>query len=444
MTAALRLPTVLIVSPHFPPSTLAGVHRARHLAKHLPKHGWKPIIIRADEKHYAETSDPGLAALVSSDVAQVRTSALPAGFSRLLGFGDIGLRAYLPILRAIEHSIVQHAPKAVIITGSPYYPMLHARRIAERWRTPVVLDFQDPWVSADGERQKRWSKAGLAHKLATLLEPRAVRSAAWITSVSEIQNDEMAARYAWMGRSRMTAIPIGGDPGDFDALRARPQVSRVALDPGRINLCYVGTFLPRAAPVVRALFEGLSLLKRRQPDVAARLKLVFVGTSNQPDLEQPGLNRHRVQGYADAAGVGDMVHEHPARVPFLEALTLLANADGILLLGSDEPHYTASKIYPALMSGRPFISIFHQNSSSHELLSRAGGGWSHCFTDAEQLPAMASQISSSLAQLADGVSPLPAKASAYEQYTADAVARRFAEVLANVMRDPQQAVPSRT
>ena len=365
----------------------------------------------------------------------MRTGALPAGLSRILGFSDIGLRSYLPISRAIDQSIAQYAPKAVLITGSPYYPMLHASRIVARWRIPVVHDFQDPWVSADGKRQAKWSKAGLAHRLATLLEPRAARSASWITSVSEIQNDEMAARYAWMERSRMTAIPIGGDPNDFDALRANPQASRVALDPSRINLCYVGTFLPRAAPVVRTLFEALSLLKRRQPDVAARLRLVFVGTSNQPEQDQQGLSRHRVQGYADAAGVGDLVQEYPARVPFLEALTLLANAHGILLLGSDEPHYTASKIYPALMSGRPFISMFHRDSSSHDLLARAGGGWCHSFTDVGQLPAIAAQISANLEQLANGNSTLPVDASAYEPYTADAVARRFAEVLTNVVRD---------
>ena len=39
----------LITSPHFPPSTVAGVHRARHLAKHLPAHGWAPPDLRIIE-----------------------------------------------------------------------------------------------------------------------------------------------------------------------------------------------------------------------------------------------------------------------------------------------------------------------------------------------------------------------------------------------------------
>jgi hypothetical protein len=33
------------------------------------------------------------------------------------------------------------------------------------------------------------------------------------------------------------------------------------------------------------------------------------------------------------------------------------------VLGSDEPHYTASRLYPALMAGRPVIAVVHRASS---------------------------------------------------------------------------------
>lgn len=426
------MPSVLLISPHFPPSTLAGVHRARHLAKHLPAHGWRPIVIRTHEDHYVEPNDADLAALVPPELTQVRTSAVPATFARRVGFGDIGLRAYIPISKAIDSSMRRDAPQAVLITGSPYYPMLLAERISKRWRVPVVLDFQDPWVSAEGQRQPRWSKAGLAHRLATTLEPRAVRHATWITSVSETQNDEMAARYRWIDRSRMSAIPIGGDPDDFEVLRSQPLKSAISLDPNCINLCYVGTFLPRATPVVELLFRAAAMLRADHPELAVRLRLIFVGTSNQPVVHGADRASHRVMRHADAAGISDMVREYPARIPYMEALSLLANANGLLLLGSDEPHYTASKIYPALMSGTRFLSIFHANSSSHDILSRAGGGWCHAFTDADQLPAMTRIVSANLRDLATGAAPSQRSPSVYEPYTAHAVSGQFANVFARV------------
>lgn len=423
---------VLLISPHFPPSTLAGVHRARHLAKYLPAHGWRPIVVRAHEEHYCEPNDAGLAELVPTTLTQVRTAALPAPLARYMGFGDIGLRAYLPISQAVDVCMRRHAPSAVLITGSPYYPMLLAGRIARRWRVPVVLDFQDPWVSAEGGRQPHWSKAGLAHHLASMLEPYAVRNAAWITSVSETQNAEMAARYNWMNRSRMSAIPIGGDPDDFQVLRNQQLKSAIRLDPACINLCYVGTFLPRAAPIVDLLFRAVALLRAEHPELAARLRLVFVGTSNQPVIRDSDRDSHRVAVHADAAGVGDMVSEHPARIPYMEALGLLAKADALLLLGSDEPHYTASKIYPALMSGTKFLSIFHAMSSSHDILSRAGGGWCHSFEDVSQLPAMTPLVCASLRQLATSSPASQRFPAVYEPYTAHAVAGQFAGIFGHV------------
>jgi hypothetical protein len=421
--------TVLIVSPHFPPSTLAGVHRARHLAKHLPAHGWRPIVVRAHERHYSEPGDPALAALVPEKLEQARTGALPTALCRLVGVGDIGLRA-LPYLRhAIARLIATERPAAVLITGSPFYPMLLARRIARQFHIPVVLDFQDPWVSAHGAARRPGSKGWAAHRIAVALEPQAVRHAGFITAVSDLQNDEMAARYPWLDRRRMAAIPIGGDPEDFAALRAAPVASEVRLDPAFVNFSYVGTFLPRAGPLVEQLFAALAQLRRETPDLAARLRLHFVGTSNQPD----GAGGARVLPYARAAGVADLVSEVPRRLPYLEALSLIAGSNSLLLIGSDEPHYTASKIYPALLSGRPYLSLFHALSSAHAILSSAKGGRAIAFSDAAELQATIPALAEALQRLAaDPGSFGKVRLEAVAPYTAHEIAGRFAAVLDQV------------
>ena len=424
--------TVLIISPHFPPATLAGVHRARHMAKHLGAFGWEPIVIRVDESHYTESLDPALGVLVPPSVKQVRTGAFPASIARIFGFGDVGLRAYLPIKRAIAASIITHDPRIIFITGSPYYPLLLSGWIKKTFGIPVVLDLQDPWVSAEGALRPLLSKGGVSHQLANFLEPRAIRHADFITSVSDQQNQDMADRYTWLNRAKMAAIQIGGDPDDFDALRAAPITDPlVKLDKSRINLSYVGTFLPRAGPLVEALFKALKALRDEQPALAARLFLTFVGTSNQPD----GGGLHRIMPIAEAAGVADQVLEVPQRVPYLDALNILANSDALMLIGSDEPHYTASKIYPALMSGVPFISIFHEASSAHQILMAAGGGFTHSFSELDKLPRISSALKGCLAAIANKRLNLPKRNStAYEAYTATNIAKRFAEIFNGLVR----------
>jgi hypothetical protein len=424
-------PTVLIVSPYFPPSTLAGVHRARHLAKHLPAHGWRPVVISAAPRCYTERADPALAALVPAELDQIRTGALPAPLCRLAGVGDIGVRAYPHLARALAAAIEREKPSVVFITGSPFYPLLLGRMVKRRFGLPVVLDFQDPWVSAHGARQPRWSKAGLSHRLATALEPRAVRAADWITSVSDTQNREMAERYPWLDADRMSAIPIGGDPEDFAAQRSRP-ADAAALDPSRINFSYVGTVLPRAGPLLRALLRALATLRASRPSLAERIRLNFVGSSNQPN----GFGRHVVAPIAEAEAVADLVRETPQRVLFLDALAVLAQSHALLLIGSDEPHYTASKIYPALMSGRPYLSLFHARSSAHAILSAAGGGRALAFETAEEFETAHGLLAAGLAELAETPDRFAAAdPCAYAPFTAHAIAGGFADIFERASGD---------
>jgi hypothetical protein len=295
----------------------------------------------------------------------------------------------------------------------------------------VVLDFQDPWVSAEGATHARWSKRGLSHWLAVVLEPRAIRHADFVTSVSDRQNAEMAERYPWLDRTTMAAIPIGGEPEDFDALRVNPLGSlQLHLDTTRINLSYVGTFLPRARELVRELLQALLVLKQQEPELATRVRLNFVGTSNQPN--DHGVRQ--VTPIAEEVGVAELVTEAPQRVPFLEALTILANSDGLLLIGSDEPHYTASKIYPALMSGRPYLSLFHVASSAHAILSAAGGGCALSFANAQQLVSLRTALASALRQLAFAPETLGyANPIAYEAYTARNISRAFADIFERIL-----------
>jgi hypothetical protein len=419
---------VVIVSPYFPPSTLAGVHRARHLAKHLPKHGWHPIILCVDEAYHEERLDPGLAALLPAGLDIVKVPAIPARLTRIAGIGDIGLRAYLHLAKALRQVMQTRDSKAVLITGSPFYPMLLGRT-AKRLGKPVVLDFQDPWVSHEGATHSLFTKAGLSHLLAKCMEPIALRNADFITSVSDRQNAELAARYPWLDSSRMAAIPIGGDPEDYANLRSRPVVGEVNLAPGHINFTYVGTLLPRAGGVIEQLFQAIAQIGASRPELAHRLKFNFIGTSNQPN----GFNAHRVLPLAAAHGVENLVSEIPQRVPYLEALSLMANSNVLLLIGSDEPHYTASKIYPALLSGRPSLGLFHKASSAYDILHRSCGarvfGFETIDDLASQVPAIAAAICD-LAVCPDSAGKVRPEVIA--PYQADAVAKRFASIFTQV------------
>lgn len=422
---------VVLVSPYFPPSTLAGVHRARHLAKHLPAAGWNPIVLCADEVDHVEALDPALFSLVPEQLEIVKVRATQSGLARMIGLGDIGIRAWFQLRQELIRLIKTRCIDAVMITGSPYYPMLLASLIKRKFGIPVVLDFQDPWVSAWGAMQSTLSKGGVVHRLACALEPYALRHADFITSVSETQNSQMSARYPWLNSHRMAAIPIGGDPEDFARLNDTvPSGGETDLDPGFINLSYVGTILPRAFPLVRTLFRAFARLRTAEPALAARIRLNFIGTSNQPN----DTTTLRALPLAELEGVAEAIREIPQRIPYLRALSVLTRSQGLLLIGSDEPHYTASKIYPGLMSGRPFLSLFHGASSAHEILTAAGGGCAFAFTSAQELAALEIPLANALRRIAFAPETLGrANPAMYASYEARVIARHFANIFDSFM-----------
>ncbi|HWU25985.1 MAG TPA: hypothetical protein VN154_06235, partial [Rhizomicrobium sp.] len=120
MLAGGAFKSVVIVSPYFPPSTLAGVHRARHLAKHLPASGWRPIVLCVDESNHTERLDPALAALVPDEVEIEKVGAIPAKLTRLAGVGDISLRAWSYLKAGLKRLLDTGCVDVALITGSPF------------------------------------------------------------------------------------------------------------------------------------------------------------------------------------------------------------------------------------------------------------------------------------------------------------------------------------
>lgn len=420
-----RLRSVLIISPYFPPSNLACVHRARHLANHLPAAGWSPIVLCVDETFYEQEPDPLLAKLVAPGLEVIKVPALQARTTRRFGIGDLGLRAWSALSSHTFKLLGSRRIDAVLITGSPFYPMMMSRWIGPEFGVPVVLDFQDPWVSAWGGEQRLLTKAGISHQLALRLEARALRGGRFVTSVSERQNQELAARYRWLDPTRMAALPIGGDPDDLRILQALPDTGCPSFDPALINLSYVGTALPRSQALFRALLRGLAGLRAKRPELAQRLRLYFIGTSNQSN----GIDRFSIMPLAQAENVGDLVVEIPQRLPFAQALKLMASSHGLLLIGSDEPHYTASKVFPALLSGRPYLSLYHRLSSAHALLAAAGGGLSLAFADSSDLGPLSNDIAHGLERMALEPGSLgEARQDLLEPFSARAIARRYGAI----------------
>jgi glycosyltransferase involved in cell wall biosynthesis len=365
---------VLLVSPHFPPDTNAASHRVRLLAPHLAGFGWEPTVLTVDPVDYEGRIDPALAALVPDSVRVVRCRAWNHRWTRRIGLGDLGLRSFAGLYRSSVSLLKREPFDALFITTYPLYPAALGPILKRRFAIPFVIDLQDPWVGAWGETVGAGAhgapdlKSRLTRLIAERLEAWVLPSADAITAVSPATYDDAIARVGTPTTTVRSPIPIGGDDGDFDAMRRT--TTRVELfDPGDgyRHLCYVGTLLPLGVAPMTALLSAFARLRGSRPDLYRQTRLHFIGTSNRTVADEGPVRR-----IAESVGVEDIVEEHPARIDYLDSLRVLSSATAILLLGSTEPHYTASKLFPALLARRPILAAFHERSTAVDLLRAAG------------------------------------------------------------------------
>lgn len=356
---------LLFVSPHFPPDAAAGAHRARVLAPHLEAAGWRPTILTVEKSAYAGTLDEELGELVPPGLDVMRAPAWKPSAARRLGFGDLGLRALPGLWRAARQLLASQRFDAVFITTYPVYPALLGPKLRERTRAPLVIDLQDPWTGAwgqtvggarDGSPDLR---SRVSRHLLAMIEERVLPVCDAITGVSTELLGELRNRYPALQQRPSLAFPVGLDPRDLEWVRAHPRPIG-GFDPsdGNFHVCHVGTIVPLAMPPLRAVLDAVRQLRVSHPELAARLRLHFIGTSNQSDADAA----FRVKPLAASLGLGDLVDEQPARIPFADALRAQLAASALLVLGSTESRYTASKLAPALATGRPLLIVAHHHS----------------------------------------------------------------------------------
>ncbi|HEY0244012.1 MAG TPA: hypothetical protein VGC01_00485, partial [Mucilaginibacter sp.] len=106
----------------------------------------------------------------------------------------------------------------------------------------------------------------------------------------------------------------------------------------------------------KALKKGLL----SKPEVFNKLKFYFIGTSYAPS----GTGTTTILPLAIQYGVNDNVIEITDRISYYHTILTLQQADALFIPGSEDPKYTASKIYPYMQIHKPLLAIFNKNSSA--------------------------------------------------------------------------------
>lgn len=179
------------------------------------------------------------------------------------------------------------------------------------------------------------------------------------------------ARYPFMQPTQFTVLPFGAPEADFDLLTSQ-RVEQDVFNPtdGKQHWVYVGRTGDDMYLALGSFFSALRDARQKKPENYAQLRLHFIGT----DYALGQRARKTVEPVAQAYGLADLVEERPHRIPYFEALQCLLDADALIVPGSDDPGYTASKLYPYILAHKPLVAVFHEQSSVVSILHDTQAG----------------------------------------------------------------------
>ena len=177
-------------------------------------------------------------------------------------------------------------------------------------------------------------------------------------------------------------------------------------------------------PTLRAVFHAVLIGFEQWPELFERLRLHFVGTT----YAHEAMIQYQVLPLVKELNLGRYVDEHPGRVPYLTAMQIMLDSHALLAVGSESPHYTASKIFPNILAARPLLAVFHEKSSVVTILEETHAGEVVTFGGLRPVSGTAEDIAQRLHKLL-ALSPgshLATDWAAFEQYTARAMTARLA------------------
>lgn len=358
---------ILIISPHFPPSNLAGIHRSRLFAQHLPSFGWQPTILTVHEDFYEEKADFNLAKLLPLNLHIEKVKAFKTTRPRLIG--DIGLRGFFELYAKAKKLIKKDRFDFLYISIPSFYVALLGRWLHETTGIKYGIDYIDPWVHQFPGSDKIFSRHWFSTHIAKFLEPIAVKKASLITGVAEGYYKGVQHRNPELVKKALfAAMPYGGEKADHDAVKT------IKIEPylfvkknNKTQLVYAGAMLPKAFMPLQKILSAISA----EPGKFQHLELHFIGTGTSAN----NARGYNIKPLAEKCGLWQKnVFEYPARIPYLDVLVHLNAATGVFILGSTEPHYTPSKVYQAVLSQKPILAVLHSGSSACSVIrnSRAG------------------------------------------------------------------------
>lgn len=350
------------------------MQRIRMSLPFFKEFGWEAEVVTVASHHSNMVKDPLLSESVSNDIRIHVVDALPEKYTSKIGLGSLALRSLWYYYKTVGRLLRDNHFDLVYFSTTQFPVMILGNYWKKQFGVPYVIDMQDPWHSEyyqDKPKAERPQKYWFSYRLNKYLEPTAMKRVDGLISVSEAYITTLQNRYPRLKNVPVSTITFGAFEKDFE-LTARQKTLKAAFkkEEGLINLVYVGRGGYDMQAAVRLLFIAFKNGLNANHALFSKLRFHFIGTSYAPK----GKGTPSILPVARELAVAEFVYEQTDRISFYQNIYTLLEADALVIPGSDDPQYTASKIYPYILAKKPLMAIFNPLSGAAEIIRNCNAG----------------------------------------------------------------------
>jgi glycosyltransferase involved in cell wall biosynthesis len=352
---------VLMIAFHFPPlKGSSGIQRTLKFCHYLPKFGWQPVVLSANERAYEAVSQEQMAD-ISPHMPIYRSFALDTKqhlsingrYPELLAIPDRWLTWVID--GVFKGLLIIRKMKPLIIWST--YPIATAQLIGyflhRLTGLPWIADLRDP-MAQDGypENPMQWkSFKWIEDKIAL----RA--SAICFTSPSAI-TDFIDKYPTILDKSKLHLIENGFDEESFTEAENYASLNPPS-DNRPITLVHSGVIYS-AERDPRPFFIALKRLKDKSFIDCLKFHIILRATGNDNFLTRLAVEY----------GLEDIIDIAPP-LPYVKALGEMLMADGLILLQAANCNsQIPAKLYEYIRAGRPIIGLTDKNGDTASILNK--------------------------------------------------------------------------
>lgn len=407
------------------------MHRIRQSAAYFSGFGWKPTIVSVDEGYVEAVTEPLLAESLPKGLEIIKVKAFSSSWTRKIGLGALALRSLVFYFFAVNRLLKKEKADLIYFSTTQFPVLILGRYWKWRFNVPYVIDMQDPWFSTyylDKPIDERPKKFWFSFYLNKWLEPIAMNKCDGLISVSQGYITQLQERYPNLRSKPNRVITFGAYEKDMELTGNVNVSSHFFYNPDIRSIVYVGRGGYDMQPALTLVFEAFKKGLAEKSELFEKFRFLFVGTSYAP--KEMGIKT--ILPVAESLSIGKFVTEYTDRVPYFEGLSILQQADLLLIPGSDDPAYTASKLYPYILTKKPILGIFHHESSAISILSETNSA--NVCTLKDSTENVYECLEKSLLKIIDGSYQNKTNWIAFEKYTAKEMTRRQVEVFEEVIQ----------